>query len=212
MHHLPGSEVKALDQPVIAAAPVVVDTIDNHIYFVADVSAQHCLTLMQNLRSLDVRLQTEANQRGTPPPPIWLHLNSFGGDLFSGFAVADALQQTKTPVFSIVEGVCASAATIISISCKRRYMSPNSFFLIHQFWAWFVGTHEEFKDEMELQKRLMKRMVDFYVLHSTTNKKAVRKMLKHDTWLTAEEAVTHGFVDEITYQPTSTKKKGKGKK
>jgi ATP-dependent Clp protease protease subunit len=129
--------------------------------------------------------------------PIWLHIHSYGGDLFTGFSLADQLTMIKSPVYAVVEGICASAATLIAMSCTKRYILPNSFMLIHQLSSFMWGTHEQFKDEMTLQNKAMDRLVHFYVAHSGVSEDELRQMLVRDSWLDAAACVQLGFVDEI---------------
>src|SRR5690606_1568607 len=101
----------------------------------------------------------------------------------------DQLKRVKTPIYAIVEGVCASAATLIALSCDKRYILPNSFMLVHQLSTFIWGTHEEFKDEMLLQEKAMERLTKFYVEHSKLNEDEIREMLKRDFWMDAETSI-----------------------
>lgn len=176
---------------------------DNHVYFYADVDSDNGLKLMQKLREADATLRSQHISRGVeslPLVPIWLHINSYGGDLFTGFSIADQLALIKSPVYSIVEGICASATTLISMSCQKRFILPNSFMLVHQLSSMVWGTHEKFKDEMQLQSKVMDRLIEFYAAKSSVKKKDIRKMLQRDYWMDAETALKDGFVDEILGQ------------
>lgn len=184
------------------APRLTVETVDNHIYFYADVDSDRCLALMRAVREADAELRTQHISRGLeragmPLTPIWLHINSYGGDLFTGFSIADQLTMVESPVYAIVEGICASAATLIALSCDKRFILPNSFMLIHQLSTFAWGTHEQFKDEMNLQNKAMERLVQFYVNHASVTDEQIRQMLTRDFWMDAEACVQHGFVDEI---------------
>ncbi len=179
---------------------LTVETVDNHVYFYADVDSDRCLALMRAIRETDADLRSEHLSRGldgSPYTPIWLHIHSYGGDLFAGFSVADQLSMIKSPVYAIVEGISASAATLIAMVCTRRYILPNSFMLIHQLSSQMWGTHEQFKDEMNLQSKAMDRLVEFYAAHSKVAAEQIREMLAHDFWMDAEACIENGFVDEI---------------
>jgi len=179
---------------------LTVEKVDNHVYFYAHVDSDRCLDLLRSVRELDSELRAEQISRGledAPMTPIWLHIHSYGGDLFSGFSTADQLKLIKSPIYAVVEGVCASAATLIALVCDKRYILPNSFMLIHQLSTIMWGTHEEFKDEMHLQTKAMERLVRFYATHSNLDADAVRDLLRRDYWLDAETAIEQGFVDEI---------------
>lgn len=179
---------------------LTVESLDNHVYFYAHVDSDRCLDLIKKIRELDSELRAEQISRGiedAPATPIWLHIHSYGGDLFSGFSTSDQLKLIKSPIYAVVEGVCASAATLIAMSCEKRYILPNSFMLVHQLSTIMWGTHEEFKDEMHLQSKAMERLVKFYVQYSKLKEKDIREMLKRDSWMDAEIAIEKGFVDEI---------------
>ncbi|MCA9909911.1 MAG: ATP-dependent Clp protease proteolytic subunit, partial [Anaerolineae bacterium] len=94
-------------------------------------------------------------------------------------------------------GICASAATLLSLSCTRRYILPSSFMLIHQLSSFMWGTHEQFKDEMSLQAMMMERLVDFYTRKTKLGVDDVKDMLTRDSWMDADTCIKHGFADEI---------------
>ena len=168
MHRYWGSDevLKSDVEPesIVTAALLTVETIDNHIYFYSEVNSDRCLALMRQIRELDQHLRWERFSRSLGPEfqvPIWLHINSEGGDLFAAFALADQIQQIQTPIYSVIEGLGASAATIISVACHKRYIQPSAYMLVHQFSTWFAGKHEDFKDDMALHGMLIARMVVF---------------------------------------------------
>ena len=182
------------------ASRLTVETVDNHIYFYADVDSDRCLALIRAVREADSKLRAEHLSRGLdgePMTPIWIHIHSYGGSLFAAFSLADQLRMIKSPLYTIVEGIAASAATLIAMSCDKRFILPNSFMMIHQLSSFMWGKYEDFKDEMGLQDKLMERLISFYAEKTTLSKKDVKKMLKRDFWMDAEECVTKGFVDEI---------------
>lgn len=186
---------------VEGGSPKSIERINNHVYFYASVTPENCFALMQKLREADSMLMHERFARNLPAfhdeTPIYLHVQSDGGDLFAAFGMTDQLRDIHSPITSIVEGVCASAATFITMACARRLILPNSFMLVHQFSSSFWGTHDKFKDEMALQEKLLNTMVGFYLKKSKMPESEVRNMLMHDYWMDANEAVVNGFVDEI---------------
>lgn len=180
---------------------LTVETVDNHVYFYADVDSDRVLALMRAVKEIDRELRNERISRQIPDDypqtPIWLHIHSNGGDVFAGLSAADQLRGIKTPIFSVIEGMCASAATLIAISARRRYIMPSAFMLIHQISAFAWGTHEQFKDEMRLQEMLMETLMKWYSEHSKLDPEAIREMLRRDSWMNAQQALEAGFVDAI---------------
>ena len=80
---------------------------------------------------------------------INLRLNSYGGSLFAGLATVDVIRNLNCEVHSHVEGAAASAATIISVACDKRYIGKYSKMLIHQLSSGTYGKYNELEDDME---------------------------------------------------------------
>ena len=124
-HHLFDSENNLMNDNMRMAvgdseesSRLTVETVDNHIYFYADVDSDRCLALIRAVRETDSELRTEHLSRGLdgePLTPIWLHIHSYGGSLFAAFSLADQLAMIKSPLYAIVEGIAASAATLIAM-------------------------------------------------------------------------------------------------
>jgi len=180
---------------------LTVETVDNHIYFYADVNSDRSLALIQEVKYLDSSLRNEHTSRGLdnlhPLTPIWLHISSNGGDLFTGFSIADQLRMIKSPIYTIVEGVCASAATLIAMVGTERYILPSSFMMVHQLSSMFWGTHDQFQDEQFLQEMLMTSLVKFYEEQTRLDESQLRQMLSRNTWMNAEKCVATGFANKI---------------
>jgi ATP-dependent protease ClpP protease subunit len=180
---------------------LTVQRASNRIYFYDRVNSDRVLALMEQVRQADNELRTERNSRGIPDDypatPIWLHIHSGGGDVFAGFNAADQLAGIESPVYSVVEGICASAATLISMACTKRYIRPNAFMLLHQFTTFFWGTYQEAKDDMVLNDMLIKKMIDFYVQKTKMDRKTVKATLKRDSWFDPKQCVENGIVDKV---------------
>jgi len=194
-----GEEPKA-DEPT-KAPKLTVESIDNHVYYYAGVDEDRVLAMIKKVREIDSVLRNEYISRalpaGTPPTPIWLHIQSPGGYLFSGFSAADQLQSIATPIYSIVEGYCASAGTLISTACTKRFILPNAFMMIHQLSSAMWGKYEEFKDEMHLMDMLMEKLTRFYVPRTKMKEDQIKNLLQRDSWFNAEGCIALGLVDEI---------------
>lgn len=180
---------------------LTVERLDNHIYFYASVDTDRTLDLIRKIWEASDQLIFERGKRwiasNHDPTPIWLHIQSPGGSLFSGFSVADQLSKVETPVYSVIEGYCASAATLISVACRKRFILPNAFMLIHQLSHVMWGKYEEFKDEMNLLDMAMGNLVEFYTSHTKMPKNEIEELLKRDSWFSARQCLEKGLVDEI---------------
>jgi ATP-dependent protease ClpP protease subunit len=169
----------------------------NHIYFYSEVDQYSCLDLNRKINDLNKDLQKHAIDFDTEPPNIYLHINSNGGSLFAAFSTIDTIMNSKIPIISIIEGCAASAATIISMVCHKRYCTSNSFMLIHQLSAGSAGKYEEMKDDFLNDTKLMELLYKLYSEHTTMNKKTIKKVLTRDLWWDVDECLKHGLIDEI---------------
>lgn len=180
---------------------LTVETVGNHIYFYSEVNSDRGLALVKEIQSLDGQLRNERTSRGLedilPPTPMWLHVYSGGGSLHSGLALSEQIARIKSPIYSIVEGYSASAATLISMSATRRYILPNSFMLIHELSTGFWGKYTELGDEKRIADMAMEALINFYVRHSKMKPKEIKELLTHDSWFNAQECVERGLADEI---------------
>ena len=170
---------------------------ENRVFFYADISEQSALELNHVLHDLDYRLRTITTTFEDYTPIIKLHINSFGGSLFAGMAVVDAIRNLKSDVHTYIDGAAASAATIISIVGKKRFIGRNSMMLIHQLSSGAYGTFSELEDEMENNKRLMQSLKGIYKQYTKVPMKKLDEILKHDIWFDANTCLEYGLVDEI---------------
>ena len=179
--------------------PKHVTTINsNEIYFYNDVNNQSCVLLNKALTDLGKQLQIAKITFGLEETPhIKLYINSDGGEVFGALSTVDRINKSDVPVYSYVEGMVASAATLISVSCHKRYIRKNSLILIHQLRSWFGGTHENFKDEAHNLDLLSNIIKQIYLKNTKFSEQELNKILKRDIYLSAEDAVKYGLADKI---------------
>jgi ATP-dependent Clp protease protease subunit len=182
---------------MMMAPPENAEREKNHIYFYTDVSQETCLDLSRKINDLSKDLLKLSIDYDIPSPKIYLHINTLGGDLLSAFGVVDVIKNARVPVVSIIEGQNASAGTIISMVCQERYMTENSFMLIHQLSTGIYGKYEEIKDDFENDTKFMERLYKLYRENTTMNDKKVKEVLSHDRWWTADECISNGLVDGV---------------
>ncbi len=129
---------------------------------------------------------------------INLHINSYGGSASDAFNLHDYIKRCPIPVYTYVEGIAASAATVISIAGKKRFMTPNSLLMIHQLSSWFGGKYEEFNDEKANLDLFMNIIKKIYIENTNLTMKKLNSLLKRDIYLDADKCLEFGFVDEIS--------------
>jgi len=178
--------------------PAYLETVDNKIYFYAEIHRDKVLQLNRKIRELNNRMSRQKDQLSLQEDiPIHLYINSFGGSIFSGFSAMDALIASELPVVTIVDGVCASAATFLSVVGTKRYITTHSYMLIHQLSSFHWGKYEEFKDNMKNLEKFMALIKGIYGKYTKMPEEKLEEILKHDIFLDAEECLKYNLVDEI---------------
>lgn len=177
--------------------PKGIEVDENRIYFYCPVGDYEALEVNRLLRKLDVEMKYLSDRLGCRNVPIHLHVHSPGGSIFAGLSIVDSIRSCKTEVHTYIDGSAASAATLISTSGKKRFMSKNSFMLLHQPQLEWSGKLDEFKDEIENQSNLYEKLTEIYLENSKMNREELDDLLGHELWLDAEKCLELGLIDKI---------------
>ena len=174
-----------------------IEVVNNHIYFYSGIKSNSILKLNKRIKELETKLLTYADSLEWEPPGIYLHINSYGGSIFAGVAGMDQVLKCRVPVYTVIDGCAASAATFLTVVGAKRYINKHAHVLIHQLSSGFWGKFSAIEDEVKNLKKLMKMIKDVYLNNTGITKKQLEKLLKHDLWLNAQEALEYGLVDEV---------------
>ena len=178
--------------------PSGIEVEENHIYFYTHVSDKEALEVIRILRRLDIEMGYLAERIGLKKrPPIHLHIQSPGGDVFAGLSICDAIDACKAEVHTYVEGSAPSAATMIASRGTKRFITKRSFMLVHQPQILWAGKHDEFIDEIENQKHIFNAVKEIYLETSKMEAEELEELLKHELWMPAEKCLELGLVDKI---------------
>lgn len=172
-------------------------TIDNNIYFQDDITMDSITSLNKELRQMQSKLIELGNSYNIDPPPIRLHLTTYGGSIYAAMSAIDCIRELKVKVHSICDGYVASAGTLISIVCDKRYIKKNAHMLIHELRSDLWGKISDIDDEYNNLKKLMNIIKKLYVEHSKLKKAELNDILKHDKNWNSQECLQKGIVDEI---------------
>ena len=174
-----------------------VTTHGNNIYFTGPVSTESCKMLSESLIKLNDKMVKFKTINGPGDEKINLHIQSPGGSIMNTFYIVDLIDGLETDVHTYVDGYAASAASLISVSGKKRFMTKNSLMLIHQLSSGKEGKLDELDDEMKNLNLFMKMAKDIYISKTKINPEKLNSMLRHDIWLTSDECKNLGLIDEI---------------
>jgi ATP-dependent protease ClpP protease subunit len=172
--------------------------IENTVFFYSDVTDGACLDLNAILIDLDAKIWNTFNFiDSSAVPHIKLRIKSDGGDIFAALSTIDVIRNLKCDVHTYVDGCAASAATLISICGKKRYIGKNAFMLIHQLSTASAGKFKELEDSFENCKVLMKLIKDIYKQYTKINLKSLNEVLNHDLWFDSSTCLSYGLVDHV---------------
>lgn len=128
---------------------------------------------------------------------ITLHINSPGGSVFSAVAIANTLKNHKAKVTANIDGLAASAATIITSACDVVKMPKNALFMIHNPITFAYGNNQEMQKTLEMLNKVKNSIIETYLYKANTDKETLSKLMNDETWMDAETAKEYGFIDEI---------------
>ena len=143
-----------------------------------------------------------------PTKDIYLYVNTPGGSVSAGLAIVDTMNFIKADVQTIVMGTAASMGTIIASSGTKgkRFMLPNAEYLIHQPMGGTGGGTQQTDMAIAAEHLLNTRNKLEKILADNSGKtvKQIHKDAERDYWMSAEETLAYGFIDQIMYN-TKTK-------
>ena len=170
---------------------------ENRVYYYSGVNRQSVVELNHKIGELESKHLTASNVLEIDPPPIKIFINSGGGSITAGISSMDTILRTKVPVHTYVDGFCASAATFLSVVGGERFMSRNSYMLIHQLSTIFWGKYSEFEDEKQNLDLMMETIKRVYKEYTKVPMKKLDEILKHDLLWDAETCLEYGLIDNI---------------
>lgn len=156
-----------------------------------DVSVLEYIRLITRWNIEDLGLPNEQRK------PIKLLLFNYGGNFDLEWALIDAIETSKTPVWTINMGICASAAADIFMAGKNRLMMPNAKLMIHQGAAGFEGDAQKVFDQTKNYKAQLDKIKKFTLDHTEIPLKTFNKYINNDWWLTTEECLKYRVCDAV---------------
>lgn len=128
---------------------------------------------------------------------ITLNLCSNGGGTTAAIAIANALKRHKARVIANIDGIVASAATIITSACDVVRMPKNALFMIHNPWTIAMGEEKDFERMAETLSKVKNSIIETYIDKTGMDKDKLSELMDKESWFSANEAKEYGFVDEI---------------
>lgn len=129
--------------------------------------------------------------------PILLYVTSEGGEVDSGFELIDAIQCSKTPVYTINLGYQYSMGFLIGLAGHKRYATKNAKFLMHDGSNFVYNSGAKAQDQMRFNSRVEERIKEYILSRGSLTSDEYDSKLRVEWYMFADEAKERGFVDYI---------------
>jgi ATP-dependent protease ClpP protease subunit len=131
-------------------------------------------------------------------PKIDIHINSPGGDAFDGIAIHNAIKGHDAEVTAYIDGLAASAASVIAVGADKICMAKNAMMMIHDASVMAFGSSADLRKQADMLDKLDDCIATSYVDKTGQKIEDVRAAMDAETWYTAAEAKAWGLADEIS--------------
>ncbi|KAK9240801.1 Clp protease-domain-containing protein [Lipomyces kononenkoae] len=162
------------------------------IMLYSDINDSMAAVIVSQLLYLEAMDQTK---------PIFMYINSSGGEMHAGFSIIDTMQYIKCPVYTICVGFAASMASLILVAGEKgfRYALPNAWIMIHQPNTGMQGKASDLAIQTRQILRMREQANKFYQdqLAKRYELEEIAAMIQDDNYLDPQEALQIGLIDEV---------------
>ena len=135
---------------------------------------------------------------------VWI--NSPGGDCVAAAQIYNMLMDYPHDVTVKIDGIAASAASVIAMAGTKVLMSPVSMMMIHNPATAAFGDHEEMQKAMDMLSSVKDSIINAYEIKTSLSRSKISHLMDSETWMDANKAVELGFADDIMSRPAEDMK------
>lgn len=132
---------------------------------------------------------------------VWI--DSFGGDVFAGAGIYNALKEHKGKVTVKIDGKAISSASVIAMAGDTVEMSPVAIMMIHNPMSFAVGDYREMQKTAEILNEVKETIINAYQIKTGKQRAKISQMMDNETWMGSRAALSEGFIDEVMYSDKS---------
>lgn len=150
-------------------------------------------------------------ESGSGPISVWI--NSPGGDVFAAAQIYNMLMEYPYDVTAKIDGLAASAASVIAMAGTTVEMSPVAMMMIHNPATIAIGDSEEMKKAVKMLDEVKESIMNAYEIKTGLARDKISKLMDAESWFNAKKAVELGFADKILFadgQKSVTENDGNG--
>ncbi|MCR4883515.1 MAG: Clp protease ClpP [Clostridiales bacterium] len=131
---------------------------------------------------------------------IVLHINSPGGDCIAASQIYTMLMDYPADVIVQIDGVAASAASVIAMAGTTVRMSPTALMMVHNPWTTAMGDADDMQKAIDLLSEVKESIINAYQIKTGLSRVKLSNIMDAETWLNAHKAKELGFCDEVLYE------------
>ncbi len=139
---------------------------------------------------------------------VWI--NSPGGDVVAAAQIYNLLMEYKGNVTVKIDGMAASAASVVAMAGGTVLMSPVSMLMVHNPSTFAIGDAEEMLRAKDMLDEFKQSIINAYAIKTGLPRTRLSHLMDAETWMNAHKAVELGFADEIMYSETDTSPRDAG--
>lgn len=136
-------------------------------------------------------------ESGKGPINVWI--NSPGGDVFAAAQIYNMLMDYPYDVMVMIDGLAASAASVIAMAGTKVQMSPVAMMMIHNPATIAIGDSEEMKKAVKMLDEVKESIMNAYEIKTGLVREKISRLMDAESWFNAKKAVELGFADEILF-------------
>ena len=140
---------------------------------------------------------------------LTVRINSPGGDVFDGVAIYNLIRAFKGTKTVCVDGLAASAASMIAMAGDEIVMAHNATMMIHEAWGGCIGNADAMRECADLLDKVTNDAVLGSYARTGQTPEQLRAWMKSDTWMSADEALARKFCDRVDSPPAAEAKPAK---
>lgn len=149
----------------------------------------------------DVTPQIFKNELMSGTGPLTLWINSPGGDVFAAAQIYNMLMDYKDDVTVNIDGIAASAASVIAMAGTTVNMSPVAMMMIHNPMTVAIGDSKEMEKAIAMLSEVKESILNAYEIKTSLSRVQLSHLMDAESWFNAKKALELGFADSILYEP-----------
>lgn len=126
-----------------------------------------------------------------------VYINSPGGDAFAGFAIYNILKRHTAHITAHIDGLAASAASVVAMAADKIIMPKNATLMIHKAWTMTAGDSAHLLSVAAELERVDGQMAQLYADRTGKSTDEIEALMEAETWMNGTEAFDMGFIDEV---------------